>query len=903
MNTPANIPTAEITASTVKTTCPYCGVGCGVDAKVSDGRLIAVSGSQDHPTNRGRLCVKGSSLHETTSLEGRLLEPQVNGLPVSWDQAIGHVADGFNQIIREHGQDAVAFYLSGQILTEDYYVANKLMKGFIGSGNVDTNSRLCMSSAVTAHKRAFGADVVPGCYEDLELADLLILVGSNAAWAHPIVYQRIAAAKQARPEMKVVVIDPRRTATCDIADIHLPLKPGSDGYLFSGLLSYLADNDGLDNGYIKQHTDGFNEALKAAQTSSPDLLTTASQCELEPTLLEQVFDLFLNNDRCVTLFSQGINQSSTGVDKGNAIINCHLASGKIGKPGATPFSITGQPNAMGGREVGGLANQLAAHMDFSDPENIDLVESFWQAPNMTHTEGLKAVDMFRAVNEGKIKAIWIIGTNPVVSMPDSNFIREALQRCELVVVSDCNEITDTTLCANVLLPATTWGEKEGTTTNSERRISRQNSFLPIPGSARHDWQILCDVAKKMGFSEGFNFTDSGAVFREHAKLSGYRNTLPKGKLHKEKLSKSKGQRLFNISALSLLSDTELHNLPPQQWPVTNSRQDSTRLFSDGQFATIDGRARLIPIQPALPAFPTDTEFPLVLNTGRIRDQWHTMTRTGKALRLLNHIDEPYVELTDSDAQRFGVEQGAIVEVSSPLGRCVVKAMISPAQREGSLFMPIHWSDQFAAHARADSLIHPVKDSLSGQPESKHSPVKIRPLAMAWQGVILSRNELPSLATEYWCKTATEYGYRYELADATQPISWPQWLQTVTDPGEDYVELSSSGSELYRLASFMNDRLELLFMATTGSSKPTHNWLAEQFAKTSLNQEQRLGLLSARAVEPTEDVGAIVCACFQVGENSIKQAIAEGVDSSEKLAEKLKCGSNCGSCLPEIKALL
>lgn len=892
MNAPASIPTTAISTTTVKTTCPYCGVGCGVDAKVAEGRLIAVSGSQDHPTNQGRLCVKGSSLHETMSLQGRLLEPQVNGRQVSWDNAIGHVADGFNKIIAEHGPDAVAIYLSGQILTEDYYVANKLMKGFIGSGNIDTNSRLCMSSAVTAHKRAFGADVVPGCYEDLELADLLILVGSNAAWAHPIVYQRIVAAKQARPEMKVVVIDPRRTATCDIADIHLPLKPGSDGYLFSGLLSYLANNNGLDTLYIEQHTNGFNETLTAAQASSPDLLTTASQCELDPAQLKQVFDLFLNNERCVTLFSQGINQSSTGVDKGNAIINCHLASGKIGKPGATPFSITGQPNAMGGREVGGLANQLAAHMDFSDSDNIDLVETFWQTTNMTRKEGLKAVDMFRAVHEGKIKAIWIIGTNPVVSMPDSNFIREALQRCELVVVSDCNEITDTTLCANVLLPATTWGEKEGTTTNSERRISRQNSFLPIPGSARHDWQILCDVAKKMGFSEGFNFTDSGAVFREHAELSGYQNH---------------GKRLFDISGLRNISDSAWQNMTPQQWPITDSRQNSTRLFSDGQFATDNSRAKLIPIQPTLPFYATDSEFPLVLNTGRIRDQWHTMTRTGKAVRLLNHIDEPYVEITAEDAQRFNIEQDSIVEISSPLGRCVVKAMISPAQRNGSLFMPIHWSDQFAAHARADSLIHPVKDSLSGQPESKHSPVKIQPLAMAWQGVILSRNELPTLTTEYWCKTATEYGYRYELADTAQPASWLEWLHTVIDPGKDYVELSSSGSELYRLAGFKNDRLELLFMATTRpsnkSSKPAHSWLAEQFAETTLNQDQRLGLLSARAVEPTEDVGTIVCACFQVGENSIKQAIAEGADSSEKLVEKLKCGSNCGSCLPEIKALL
>jgi len=896
MNAPASIPTQADTTdvettdvvTTIKTTCPYCGVGCGVDAKVADNRLIAVRGSKDHPSNRGRLCVKGSNLHETTSLQGRLLNPRIGAESVSWDKATSHVAEGFNRIIREYGPDAVAFYLSGQILTEDYYVANKLMKGFIGSGNVDTNSRLCMSSAVSAHKRAFGADVVSGCYEDLELADLLLLTGSNTAWAHPIIYQRIAAAKKARPEMKIVVIDPRRTATCDIADIHLPLKPGSDAFLFSGLLSYLTEHKGIDRSYINAHTEGFEETLLSAQNNTPDLNTTALKCSLDPADLEQVFDLFLKTERSVTLFSQGINQSSTGVDKGNAIINCHLATGKIGKPGATPFSITGQPNAMGGREVGGLANQLASHMELSQPESRDLVEKFWNAPNLTRTEGYKAVDMFRAVHEGKIKAIWIMGTNPVVSMPDSNFIREALQRCELVVVSDCVADTDTTACADVLFPATSWGEKEGTTTNSERRISRQRAILPAPGEARHDWHILSTVAKAMGFNEDFNYHSAADVFREHAALSGQNN---------------QGQRVFNISALKAISDHEYDNMPPVQWPLIDINDQSPRLFGDGQFPTKNGKARLIPITPALPFYPTDSSFPLVLNTGRIRDQWHTMTRTGKAPRLLNHIDEPYVEISPADSVKYDIKETDLVEISSPLGRCVVRPMLSPAQQDGSVFMPIHWSDQFAAHARAGSLIHPVKDSLSGQPESKHSPVMIRPITVAWQGVLLTRHEITPPPVEYWCKTPTADGFRYELADTCQPTSWLNWLNSVANISNDFIELSSSNDELYRLASFDNDRLELLFLATIGETKPGHQWLTEQFAEPKLDQLQRLGLLSARAVDPGEDVGTIVCSCFQVGENSIKQAVKEGFNDFEKLSEQLKCGSNCGSCIPEVKALL
>jgi assimilatory nitrate reductase catalytic subunit len=445
-----NIKTASPDTA-ILTTCPYCGVGCGV--AVSVGREgIKLSGDQQHQANFGRLCSKGAALADTLGEEGRLLYPLVNGQRASWDAALSRVAHGFKKIIAEHGPDAVAFYVSGQIMTEDYYVANKLMKGFIGSANIDTNSRLCMATAVAAHKRAFGADAVPVCYEDMETADLVVIVGSNYAWAHPVLYQRLAAAKQTRPDMQVVVVDPRRTPTGDFADLHLAIAPGADAYLFNGLLHYLRREDAIDLGFVEAHVEGFAAAFEAARAIS-SIPKVAQACGIAETQISEFFRMFARTERTVTIFSQGINQSSSGVDKANAIINVHLATGRIGRPGMGPFSVTGQPNAMGGREVGGLANQLAAHLDFSDPANVDLVARFWNAPHIAQVPGLKAVEMFQAIASKKIKAVWIMGTNPAVSMPDADRVRDALMACELVVVSDCVQHTDTTACADILLPA------------------------------------------------------------------------------------------------------------------------------------------------------------------------------------------------------------------------------------------------------------------------------------------------------------------------------------------------------------------------------------------------------------------------------------------------------------------
>src|ERR1700716_1718242 len=574
---------------------------------------------------------------------------------VAWTDALDHVAHRLKHIVARDGPGAVAFYLSGQLLTEDYYVANKLMKGFIGSANVDTNSRLCMASAVAGHRRAFGADTVPGCYDDLDEADLLVLVGSNAAWCHPVLFQRMLANKQQRGA-RVVVIDPRRTDTAGDADLFLGLKPGSDTALFSGLLVHLADNGALDRDYVEQYTSGFDDALARARSIAGSVGATALATGLSEADIAAFFQMFRITPRVVTLYSQGVNQSAQGTDKVNAIINCHLATGRIGKPGASPFSLTGQPNAMGGREVGGLANQLAAHMAFTPPD-IDRVRRFWKAPRIATHEGLKAVQMFEAIARGEIKALWVIGTNPAVSLPDADAARAALKKLELFVISENVRSNDTVNAgAHVLLPAQAWGEKSGTVTNSERRISRQRAFLNPPGETQPDWWIVSEIAKRLGFGAAFDFKSAADVFREHAALSAFENS---------------GGRDFNIGALKSLSDEAFDELAPVQWPLRlGDIQPQQRFFAEGDFFSIDRKARFI--APEIPVLRTDTTAgrPLRLNTGRIRDQWHTMTRSGLSPRLGQHLPEPFVEIHPRDAARAGVADGDFARVTTDYGQCI-----------------------------------------------------------------------------------------------------------------------------------------------------------------------------------------------------------------------------------------
>lgn len=873
--------------SEVRSTCPYCGVGCGVLAE--EGR---VAGDKLHPANAGRLCSKGAALADTLGHEGRLLYPEIDGARVSWDEAIGRVADGFGKIIAEHGPDAVAFYVSGQLLTEDYYVANKLMKGFIGSGNIDTNSRLCMSTAVAAHKRAFGADAVPVCYEDVELADLVVITGSNLAFAHPVLYQRLVAAKKLRPEMKVIVIDPRRTATCDIADLHLAIAPGSDAFLFNGLLHHLRREDALDLSYIESHVDGFAAAFEAARHAG-GIAEVAQVCGIDELQIIDLYNIFSKTEKTVTIFSQGINQSSSGVDKANAIINVHLATGRIGRPGMGPFSVTGQPNAMGGREVGGLANQLAAHMDFSSELDVERVSCFWNAPNIAKTPGLKAVDMFRAIADGKIKAVWIMGTNPAVSLPDADRVRDALMSCELVVVSDCVRHTDTTACADILLPALAWGEKDGTVTNSERCISRQRPFLTAPGEAKSDWWIVCQVARRLGFAGEFAYAKPVQIFREHARLSGFKND---------------GARAFDISAWSEIENNQYDALMPTQWPVRRTPplvkggqgiKGTARLFADRQFYTPNGRARMVAVEPRLPA--RDADYPFVLNTGRIRDQWHTMTRTGNVPRLNAQRPETFVEVRPCDA--IDLPDGSLARISSRFGSMLARVQLSSDQRKGSLFVPMHWSDTFARAARVDALVAPVTDPISGQPESKHSAVCIEPFNPAWQGFLLNRTKLELAGLPYCARSMGAGHWRHELAGEALPVNWRNWLSEAAGPAGEWMEYCDQAKGIYRAAIVSEGRLQAVLFVAPDHRLPEREWLAGLFDKPSLEPADLAGLLAARPPKGC-DAGRTVCACYGVGEKTLQVAIRDqGLKTIDEVGQCTKAGTGCGSCVPEIRRLL
>jgi assimilatory nitrate reductase catalytic subunit len=877
------------TLRATRTTCPYCGVGCGVLA-TPDGRGgAAISGDGEHPANRGRLCSKGSALGETLSLDSRLLHPMIRckGVMerVAWSDALDHVANRLQHIIARDGANAVAFYLSGQMLTEDYYVANKLMKGFVGTANVDTNSRLCMASSVAGHRRAFGADTVPGTYEDLDTADLLVLVGSNAAWCHPVLFQRMLANKQGRGA-RIVVIDPRRTDTSEDADLFLGLRPGTDTALFAGLLVHLADNGALDRDYIETHTQGFDAALARARSLAGSAAATALATGLSEADVSAFFEMFRRNERVVTLYSQGVNQSAQGTDKVNAILNCHLATARIGKPGAGPFSLTGQPNAMGGREVGGLANQLAAHMGFT-PGEIDRVRRFWQAPRIATHEGLKAVQMFEAIGRGEIKALWVIGTNPVVSLPDADAVRAALAKLELFVVSENVRSNDTVNSgAHVLLPAQAWGEKSGTVTNSERRISRQRAFLASPGEARPDWWILSEVGKRLGFRSAFDYGSAADVFREHARLSAFENG---------------GSRDFDIGALAGLSDEAFDKMAPVQWPVRADAENSPRFFAEGGFFTADRKARFV--APDIPALRTKTHAgrPLRLNTGRIRDQWHTMTRTGLSPRLGQHLPEPYVEVHPDDAARFGVTDDSFARVTTDHGQCILKVVVSARQQRGMLFAPIHWNEDTASHARVGALVSAFTDPFSGQPEAKATPVSITSYEYVFRGFALSRRRLKLPDNLWWVRAAIPGGYGYLFADNADLARWPAWFKAIS--GDDVAEYRDFGGGVFRAASFAENHIDSCVFL--GPAHDAGDWevVKALFAKELLSDDERRMLLTGRASEGLASAGPIVCACFGVGRTAICDAIAAGATSAAEIGARLKAGTNCGSCIPEMKRLI
>ena len=870
-------------ASGIRTTCPYCGVGCGVRVAPRGDGSVEISGDAGHPANFGKLCSKGSALGETLAPSARLTQPRVAGQDVNWEMALEHVAAGLARVIDEHGPGSVAFYLSGQLLTEDYYVANKLAKGFIGTPHVDTNSRLCMSSSVAGHKRAFGADVVPQCYDDLDEADVVVLAGSNAAWCHPVLYQRLQAARETRG-LKLVSLDPRRTATAEGCDLHLPLKSGSDVALWNGLLCWLADYGGLDWRYIGDHTEGFAAALAAARLHFGMVSQVAEATGLGADAIEAFYALWTQTQRVVTCYSQGVNQSAHGTDKVNAILNCHLATGRIGKPGCGPLSLTGQPNAMGGREVGGLANMLAAHMGFSAPER-DRVRRFWDAPNMIVGEGLKAVAMFDAIAEGRIKALWVMGTNPAVSLPRADAVREALGKLDLLVVSENVPTNDTAGFAHVLLPAHAWGEKNGTVTNSERRISRQRPFLEPVGAARPDWWIMSEVARRLGWGDAFAYRHPAAIFDEHARLSAFENA---------------GTRAFDIGGLAGLTHAAYDALAPVQWPVRETGEGTPRLFADGGFFTDNRRARLLAVGPPAARAP-QAGYPFTLNSGRVRDHWHTMTRTGLSARLAVHIDEPYVEIHPHDAREAGLADGALARIETRHGNAMLRVVVSEGQQQGALFVPIHWSGQNSSGGRIGALVHAVTDPFSGQPDSKATAARISPIAAAAHGVLLTRQPADLSEALYWARAAMPEGHVYRLALETGSETWHAWAAKVLPAGERLAYVDPASGRL-RIAILREGRLEAVLYLSRGREAVALDWLKACFAERRIAASDRRALLAGRSVGAVDE-GPTVCACFGIGRNRIAACIAAGAQTTQQIGAELRAGTNCGSCVPELKRLL
>lgn len=837
----------------VRTTCPYCGVGCGVLVS-RDKSGFTVRGDPDHPANFGRLCSKGSALAETLGDKGRLRQPMIAGRPASWDQALSLVARRFADTIAAHGPDSVAIYGSGQMLTEDYYAANKLMKGYVGSANIDTNSRLCMASSVAGHIRAFGSDTVPGLYEDIELADLVVLVGSNLAWCHPVLYQRLAAARAARPQMRVVVIDPRRTATCDLADLHLPIRPGSDAALWNAVLTQI-DRRGLAD--WRGRVAGYDKAVAAARASDP------SDCGTDLTAF---IDMWCATEKVVTIFSQGINQSDSGTDKVNAIINCHLATGRIGRPGMGPFSVTGQPNAMGGREVGGLANMLACHLSLDNADHRAAVQGFWDSPRIADKPGLKAVDLFDAIEAGRIKALWVICTNPTVSLPEADRVARALETCDFVVASDI-VATGTTRRADVVLPAAGWSERTGHVTNSERRISRQQAFVAPVGAARPDWQIIAGVAQRMGFA-GFDWADADAVFAEYKALSGVAGAAGSD---------------FDISALT--------GEAPALWPWAPGRQGG-RFFGDGVFHTPDGRGRMIAVTP----HRITTR--MRLNTGRLRDQWHTMTRTGRTSRLAAHIAEPFVEIHPSDAARIGLHAATLAELRNGHGRAVLRVLVTDRVAPGQCFAPIHWTDLTGPTGRVGALVPAQVDPISGQPALKDAAVTIRPFAALWYGFAVAAHDFRP-RSDYWAIAPTEGGMRAELAGSAPVPDWQAYARDLFGlPDATLSMLSDTARGRVRLALSVDGRVKAALFCAPGPVALSRSAVAAMMDQAAPH------ILTGQAPLNRPDPGPTVCACFNVGRDTILRAIRDGgLMSVQQIGAALAAGTNCGSCLPELGGLL
>jgi len=909
-----------------RSTCPYCGVGCGVIIESDGDQITGVRGDPDHPANFGRLCTKGSTLHHTATaavtLQTRLLQPMqrlARGTParaITWDTALDLATDRFADTIRRHGPDAVGFYISGQLLTEDYYVFNKLAKGLIGTNNVDTNSRLCMSSAVAGYKLTLGADAPPACYEDLGLCSTLFIAGANTAWAHPILFRRIEDAKRANPALRIIVADPRRTETAEAADLHLPLLPGTDVALFNGMLHLMLWEGLVDHAYIDAHTEGFAALRDRVRDFNPK--ETARICGIDEAALVQAARWFAGSGqshqgRTLSLYCQGLNQSRAGTFKNAALINLHLATGQIGKPGAGPFSLTGQPNAMGGREVGGLANLLSAHRDLGDPAHRAEVAALWGVPDVPATPGKSAVEMFQAAADGEIRALWIACTNPAQSMPDQATVRRALERAEFVVVQEAFATTATCDHADLLLPATTWGEKDGTVTNSERRISRVRPAVAAPGQARHDWHAVTAFAQRLeaqlrpALPTLFDYPTPESIWNEHRESTRGRD--------------------LDITGLSY-GQLEA---APAQWPFpAGAASGRARLYEDGVFPTANGRARFADTPHEGLAEPRDARYPFSLTTGRLRDQWHGMSRTGTIGRLFGHVPEPAIEMHAQDLARLKLADGDLVHVTSRRGSIVLPVQASEQMAPAQAFVAMHWGNEYVGGSRMHGINALTTSAFcprSKQPELKHTAVKVlkaelpwRLLGVAWlpEGEVLRvREELKTLMDGFAFASCVPFGRErsgvlfraaaYEPAPDGLVERIEALLGLATADALHYADKRRGQRRTMRLARHGDEaRLEGFVLAGDISAEV---WIRPLLQDELPAQAYGRLLLSPGARAPVAVVasGKQVCTCFNVSEPAIAAQLERCSGSAdERLAQlqgALRCGTNCGSCIPALKRMV
>ncbi len=908
----------------VKSTCCYCGVGCGLLIETENERIVGVRGDPEHPANLGRLCTKGASLHLTARADYRLRYPELRRSRerprqrVTWDEALDHAADRFAGIISAHGPDSVAFYISGQLLTEDYYVFNKLAKGLIGTNNVDTNSRLCMSSAVAGYKQTLGADAPPCCYEDIAATDCLLIAGANPAVAHPIVFRRIEDARAANPDLRIIVIDPRRSETAAIADLHLPLKPGTDIALYNGLLHVLLAEDLVDRDYIAAHTEGF-AALEETVAAFPPAVA-AEICALAEAEIIQAARWFGRSAAALSLYCQGLNQSSHGTHNNAALIHLHLASGQIGRPGAGPFSLTGQPNAMGGREVGGLANLLSAHRDLANPEHRAEVARLWGLPSVPAQPGKAAVELFSALKRGEIKAVWIACTNPAQSLPDQAEVRAALQAADFVVLQEAFANTDTAAYADLMLPATTWGEKEGTVTNSERCITHITAAVPGPGEARPDWEIAVDFARRLGARleqpltrQLFPYDKPEAIFNEHRESTRGRD--------------------LDITGLSYAL---LDASGPQQWPFpTGARSGRQRLYADGIFPTASGRARFVTVAHRPTAEGTDNKHPISLLSGRLRDQWHGMSRTGTVARLFNLDDEPLLSMHPADLRLRGLASGDVVRVGNGRGQVHVRVKADDGLVRGRAWLPMHWGSQFMNSAGVNALTLSACDPFSQQPELKHAAVAVDRAELPWQLVILRKaaasGELAalsllararSLLPDFAFASVGLYGRSEALVvfRAAHGEALPESRLREIDAlfglaADDAAAIVYADPHRQISKRALAPGGKLIGIRLAGETQ-AQSWLKEVMAAEVEGRDGNDG--GDAALDPAlirwalAPIGKrpgklpqrsrIVCNCADISEAQIK-ADLEGGATLAVLQEKRKCGTFCGSCLPELRQMV